>query len=292
VRDLKYILLFVSIFISLSLTSFAAEVDIPEPISFVSDYAGVIDAATEAKINDLLKELEDKTTAQVAVLTVGSTKPLSTFDYSVRVFDRWKIGQRGKDNGVLFLVAVEDRQMQITTGYGVEGILPDGKVGEIRDGYILPFFRQNRYSDGILNGTNAIAAVIAQDAGVSLVGGRSPVVVRQRGSAGSSLWVIIPILLFFLLIAAQLSGRARYRSGGRKGKKRRDVFWGPYNRPPRGPYDDLATIATIKILSDMLGGGGRGRRHRGGGFGGGFSSGGFGGFGGGRTGGGGAGGSW
>jgi len=251
------------------------EGEIPKPINYVSDYAGVIDDATEAYLNGLLRELEEKTTAEIAVLTVETTAPLDSFSYGMAVFDRWRIGKEGKDNGLLFLVAVEDRWMHIFTGYGLEGILPDGKVGEIRDTEIFPRFRDGDYAGGIKRGVELLAGIIAQDAGVELVRlglgevGVSPEPeVSPDRDFGKTL--IVFLILFFLLYFL-FRRRARARRGPSPSPWPWIFWWGwglGRGRFGLGPGSSSF------------------------GFGGGFSRGGFGGFGGGMSGGGGAGGRW
>ena len=131
-------------------------------------------------------QVRERTGAEIAVLVVPSTAPDSIEDYSIAVFDRWKIGQQGKDNGLLFLVAVQDRRMRITTGYGLEGILPDGKVGEIRDRAIIPLFRAGRYADGIVRGTEALAAaILGQAGGARRTGGASQTSAARGPGRGS-----------------------------------------------------------------------------------------------------------
>lgn len=240
----------------------AQEVEIPQPMDYVSDYAGVIDEATEAYLNALLKELEERTTAEVAVLTVKTTEPLDIFDYGMAVFDRWKPGKEGEDNGLLFLVAVEGRRMHIFTGYGLEGILPDGRVGEIRD-HVISYFKLGDYSGGIKEGVEEIAGIIAADAGVELTGlpeGEGPANAPTENMRNA---LIVLLFLFFFLY---------WLFFRRRGSRRGWHFPWPW------------------ILWW-----GSGARGFGSGFGGGFSGGGFGGFGGfggGASGGGGAGGSW
>ncbi|MBM4256573.1 MAG: TPM domain-containing protein [Deltaproteobacteria bacterium] len=170
----------------------AEEITIPQPHGVVSDFAGIIDQPTQRKLTNLIRELREKTGAEIAVVTVETTQPLTTFDYAVKIAETWKPGAQDKDNGVVFLVASKDRKMFITTGYGVEGMLPDGKVGAIQDQEIVPAFRHGNYSQGIWAGTQALATEIAHGYGVTLTGVPS----RRRGNEEP----IDPLLLFFLLI--------------------------------------------------------------------------------------------
>ena len=231
----------------------AEETEIPAPRGFVNDFAGVLDPATTAHLESLNRELTHLTGAEIAVVTIKTTKPLSVFDYAMRISEAWKPGAAGKDNGVVFLVAVADREMFIATGYGIEGALPDGLLGEIRDKVVLPRFRQGKFAEGIRAGTETLATVIAREYGVTLsTRGTLPPPNRRR-SRGNPL-----IRLLFLLFIFAFLGRGGMlpfllMGGGR----RRGTFGGSFG---------------------------------GGGFGGG--GGGFGGFGGGGFGGGGAGGSW
>lgn len=232
---------------------------IPPPQGLVSDFAGVIDHATRRQLTHLLEELRAKTGAEIAVVTVKTTQPLTTFEYAMRIAEAWQPGEKGKDNGVVFLVAVQDRQMFIATGYGVEGVLPDGRVGEIQDDYILPYFRKGDYARGILTGTHVMAHLIAQEYGVQLTGSQiPPAQPRVDRDAPSAFDLFLFSLVVIALLVAAFTGTRRSR----------------YSRFRGGPYYPIG-----------FGGGGFG-----GGFGGG--GGGFGGFGGGRFGGGGAGRSW
>src|SRR5206468_1594366 len=134
-----------------------AEPPVPTPRGFVTDLAHVIPPATEARITALVTELRAKTGAEIAVLTVDTTAPLDDFTYAMRIAEAWKPGREGEDTGVVFLVAVHDRRIRILVGYGLEGILPDGLVGEIRDRDIVPAFRAGDIGEGVWRGVLALA---------------------------------------------------------------------------------------------------------------------------------------
>lgn len=236
----------------------AAPQPVPTPLGFVSDFAHVIDPATAAALTARIEELKRKTGAEIAVVTVPTTAPDTAFDYAMRLAEAWKPGAAGKDNGVVFLVGVQDRDLFILTGYGIEGALPDGLVGEIRDREIVPRFRAGDFPGGIRAGVERLAATIAREYGVELSGAPEPMERRpaRRGAPLSPGLALLLLFLFFVVLPALSSGfgRSRRRGGG--------IFVPP-----------------------MWGGG-----FGGGGFGG--PGGGFGGFGGGGFGGGGAGGKW
>lgn len=249
--------------------------ELPSPAGPVTDLAGILDAGTQQQLLRLVREVQERTTAEIAILTVPSTEPLTLEEYAVAIFDRWKIGMRGQDNGLLFLVSVRDRRMRITTGYGLEGILPDGRVGEIRDRDIIPYFRAGRYTEGILRGTEALASQILTQGGEGTQG-RPPAdraARRQVTFWSGSTGILLGIFLLLVLFSAGLSAvdrRTYVQSRGRRGRG----GW-------RGP--SWFGAGSGGAFGGWSGGGWSG---------GGFSAGGFGGFGGGATGGGGAGGGW
>jgi uncharacterized protein len=289
--SLRNLLLAAGLFLTvLAVSATAGTASIPAPTGPVVDLAGVLDDGTERRLAELIGAVRAQTTAEIAVLTVQSTAPETIQEYSIAVFDRWKIGKRGQDNGLLFLVAVRDRKLWITTGYGLEGILPDGRVGEIRDRVIVPYFRAGKYAEGILRGTEALAAVILGKPLAAVFPG-NPLPAPPRPVAGWSPqrgnrialgyfmgFALLCLLVLFIVLPA--------------------MSWSPGFRR-RHPGASGAAYFLFTAAWAVLGGAGRrGGRSDGwsGGFGGGssgggFSSGGFGGFGGGSSGGGGAGGS-
>ena len=141
------------------------------PYNFVTDIAGIIDSSYENRLNQYLKELEQKTTAQFAVLTIGSLEGADIENFSLTVARKWGLGQKGKDNGALFLIAYMDRKWRVEVGYGLEDLLlPDGLLGSIVRKHLLPNSRKEQLSRGIFEAALAIANVIAKDAGVQLTG--------------------------------------------------------------------------------------------------------------------------
>jgi len=185
----------------------AVEAPIPEHRGYVTDNAGAM-GEWAAKTETLCRQIEQRTTAEVAVLTVRSIAPLPAQQYAQEVFDRWKIGKKGKDNGVLVLVAVGDRKMWIATGYGVEGILPDGKVGEIRDRVMLPAFRQNQYGEGIYLGVAAVGQVLGAGTG-------GPVEKKRRSAGAPMSLLLVLLMLGFLVVRSLFAGPfGAYRRGG------------------------------------------------------------------------------
>jgi uncharacterized protein len=241
-------------FLLVSASALWAESPIPKPSGLVNDFARVLSPSYKQKISRLVDELLQKTGTTVVVVTMPDLGGAEYNDYANRLYSEWGIGKKREDKGVLIFVTVKERKMRIETGYGVEGIIPDGLAGEIRDRYMIPYLKKNNFDEGLLNGTLAISQIIAKDAGVTLTGESTPRAPQGKNQGLFSLPLIIFIFLFLFVLS-----RRRRGSG---------LFWG----------------------SMILGGGGRsfgGSRSGFGGF-----SGGFGGFGGGMSGGGGAGGSF
>jgi uncharacterized protein len=161
----------------------AAAVSPPVPATppdYVVDLAGVVDDAAEGRLNALLRELERQTTAQVLVLTVRSLEGESLEAFSLDVaHNRWKLGQKGKDNGVLITLALQERRYRFEVGYGLEAILPDSLVGGIGRELMVPAFRAGDYGGGLTAAAGEVATRIAAASGVTLPG--APAVGRVPG---------------------------------------------------------------------------------------------------------------
>lgn len=180
----------------------------PKAVGYVNDFADIIPQSYEEEMTRIATELDQKTGAQVAVVTIDSLGGYYTIEeYANRLYEKWGIGQRGEDNGVLILVALKERRLWIEVGYGFEGILPDGLVGEIEDRYMVPYLKENDFGKGLLNGFSAIVKVIAKDAGVEIT--RSPTPVRAKPRSypiGGLLWPLILLLLFPFLFFRRRRG--------------------------------------------------------------------------------------
>jgi uncharacterized protein len=244
----------------------APEPAIPAPAGFVNDAAGVMDEPARARLEAFLDQLKRKTGAEFAVLTVKTTAPLDPAEYKERVFQSWKIGQHGQDNGLLLLVSLAERKITFETGYGLEGVLPDALEARIIRIEMTPRFRAGDLAGGITAGVLRVAARIAADKGVTLEWNGAELRYDAEGPDESDRGLsplAIAAMLFFLIVFVLL----RLVFGGWMGP---GAFGGR-----RGGW--------------MMGPGGWGGGFGGGGFGGGAS---FGGFGGGSSGGGGGSGGW
>lgn len=240
----------------------------PELSRPVNDLARVVDQASADAMDRIIRALQAASGDVLVVATIPTFAPYGDIrEYAVRMFENRGrgIGAKGQDNGLLILLAVEDRRVWIETGYGLEPIVTDGFAGETSRQYMLPAFRRGEYGAGLLAGVERVAGRIADARGVSLEG-VEPVRPEPRARVGIGPGTIIAILVVFLILRA-ISG------GGRGGRGRR-----------RGPF--IWGGAGWSGWNSGVGPFGRG------GFGGGGFGGGFGGFGGGRSGGGGGGAGW
>jgi len=255
----KYVLVFAFFWILFSSVIFATEeVSIPSRgQDYVNDFAGLLNYSDKLAITKFAAELERKTTAQIAVVTIKTTKPETIQGFSVRLFDQWKIGQKGKDNGVLLLMAVNDRKAWITTGYGMEGAIPDVIANKIVRDVMIPYFKRGQYSEGVTKGAIAVISLVAKEYDVEITGHETQVYQKVHHKK-SGLEIVFTILLFILVIGMRSGFLGYFLLGSMVGGRRRGGYW----------Y-------------------GAGSGGSSGGF-----SGGFGGFGGGMTGGGGGGGGW
>lgn len=139
--------------------------DVPNPRqvngTWVTDMAQMLDEPTEAQLNSMISQLERKNGTEIAVVTVPETSPAaSPKEFTTQLFNYWGIGKKGKDNGVLLLISKGDRKVEIETGYGMEAILPDAKVGNIINTQITPRFKQGDFKGGTLAGTKALVVEI------------------------------------------------------------------------------------------------------------------------------------
>jgi uncharacterized protein len=239
-----------------------------ELTGFVNDEAGVISAEYKQLLNDELNNLKLNTSVEMAVATVKSLNGTPIEDYSLNLAHK-TLGEKGKDNGVLVLLAVDDREYRIEVGYGLEGIIPDILASRIGRNIMEPSFKQGDYGKGIYDGVRVMSAILRNDTSIETEG---------TGQWGSQQFKIPPstiavmVIMFIIIAIGLISNYVRAKKEAKKEAKK------------KGKEDDKDFLAAL-ILANMFGRGGSGGSGGFGGFGGG--SGGFGGFGGGGFGGGG-----
>lgn len=247
---------------------------LPELRAPVNDFADIIAPDVERQLDQLIRALQAASGDVLVVATVPTIEPYGDIrEYAVRMFENngRGIGQKGKDNGVLIVLALEERRVQVEVGYDLEQWITDGFAGSTSRDDMVPEFRRGRFGEGLLLGATRIAARIAQGRNVTLEGVNLTREQPRRSGRGFPWPIVILIILAILFF-----------SGGRRGPRKRVRRWGGNGwsgwSSGVGPFGG--------------GGWGRGSGGFGGGFGGFGGGGGFGGFGGGRSGGGGGGAGW
>jgi uncharacterized protein len=273
----------------------AVAADFPKPVGFVNDFAYLLQESTISRLESQLVALEKDTTAEVAVVTVDNLEGSSIEQYAADLFAAWQIGKKDKNNGVLFLIAYTEHKARIEVGYGLEPVITDGRAGRILDNEVIPYFKNDDYDQGVINGVNAIENYI-RDGSPPTAAEENPVQGLMQGFHVSG------VLLIGLGIATiyVLGFMARTKSiwlGGIWG-----IIWGlvlgfgfgnllaiilmPIGLGAFGTF--LDAIMSRNYKSRSSGGMPTGWFSSWGGFNGGGGGGGFGGFGGGTSGGGGA----
>ena len=246
----------------------AAEVMPPPPAAYFNDYANVVSASTAQQLNQKLEQFERDTSNQIVVAVYPKMQSDSSIeDYTVRVAESWKVGQKLKKNGAVLFVFIQDHKLYIQVGYGLEGALPDALCKQIIDTEITPHFKQGDYDTGLTAGVNAILAATKGE----YKGAGSTVQESKNGNPASALFVVIICLIILATIIRWIANAHAYSTYSNRGYDHGMWYWLLYS------------------MFANSGGGGYSSGSSGGGFssgGGGFSGGG------GSFGGGGAGGSW
>lgn len=174
----------------------------PAPAGRVNDFANVIDSAAEAEIDRRLDLLEQQTSSEIAVATVPSLDGMSVDEYANRLFKEWGVGQAKQDNGVLVLVAPNEREMRIEVGYGLESVLPDGLAGQVIRDDFTPRFRDGDYTAGIQNGVMRLADIVEKHQVLT------PEEIAKLNEPNADLlpWILIPFLGLFITIGFGMIG--------------------------------------------------------------------------------------
>lgn len=251
----------VVIWIAAAFSASSAQLPVPPvPARLCNDLAGMLDEAAIERIESQLLEAERQTSAQIAVVTVDSLGGDYIEHFAVELFESWGIGREDEDDGLLLLIAEEERKVRIEVGYGLEGDINDSKAGRILEEFFVPSMQDGNLEKAI---EDTVAALSAEITGV-------PLEQEEMTPAAQAILIVIAVIIIVLAIGLMRYAYRQILKGGGGTKPPFSGFGGPWGGGTRGP-------------------GGFGGF---GGFGGGKSGGGFGGFGGGRSGGGGAGRGW
>lgn len=159
----------IALFLFVLVASLGFGDNIPAFKGWVNDYAGIISEKNMKTITEVAQDLKNKTGAEVAVLTVRSMSPYTSIEeFSMAVAEKWKVGEKGKDNGAIIVLAMDEREIRIEVGYGLEGLITDGTAGEILDKQVIPYFNGGDFGAGLRRGVCRIANIIGTDMGVEL----------------------------------------------------------------------------------------------------------------------------
>lgn len=229
--------------------------NLPEFNDWIVDDANIISQNVKTQLKNYIIELEQKTSAEFAIVTIKSLENYPIEDYSIKLAEKWKVGKKGKDNGLILLVAPNEKKIRIEVGYGLEGILPDGLIGTIIRQNILPEFKKENYEAGITSGALALIGIIAKNNNVTITGVPENYYNTGKYKSSSPTSDLISLLIFTVICFIIIFFNTRN-----------------FYRRPRSPFSGG--------FSSGFGGGGS------------FGGGSFGGVGGGGFGGGGASGSW
>lgn len=212
-------LLVASVLYVTGLPAFAQSKDFPAYAGHVNDFANIIDPATKQQLETILLNFENKTGAQIAIVTIQSLNERSVEDYATDLFRAWGIGAKSgenRDKGALLLVSVQDRRMRLETGYGLEGDLPDGMAGEVIR-RMKPYFRQEppQYSQGIMVAVRTLVDTLAAKWNISLEGIEDRRFAyggdQQQNLSGKGLWILAAFFLGFLFFIMLIVRDARRR---------------------------------------------------------------------------------
>src|SRR5579862_9110380 len=188
--------------LSFSVVAHAEPIKDLKPTGYVNDFAHVLDQSATSQMEDICHQIDDKAHAQITLVTINTLDGADIESYAVDLFHQWGIGAKATDRGVLILYAIRDHRARIEVGYGLEPILPDGKVGGFQR-EAIPLMRSGNYSQALLLVTSRVAEVIATDAGIQLTNAqpRAPAPTEyERPQAHISLGGLAILAIIVLII--------------------------------------------------------------------------------------------
>ena len=204
-----------------------AELQLPsQPHTYVVDLAKILTSSQKEQLEVFLKEMEDRTSNQVLMVSVPDLQGYPVADYSIRLAEKWKPGQEGRDNGVILLIAPNEREVRIEVGYGLEGALPDATAKSIIENVIVPSFKRGNFFQGIEGGLQAIDRAIA--------GEYEPMAAQSRGSGWGRLlgfFIALFIFSFFIFLARRHRAYSYDQTGWHSGS-----YWGRGGRGSGGGF--------------------------------------------------------
>lgn len=216
------LVLFMAVLLVVAISTGLSAQELPRPTGYVNDYVGLISAEETSRIEAVIQAVQSATGAEIAVVTVPSYEPYGSIEqFGVALAESWGVGASDDDSGAIIILAMQEREVRIEIGYGLEGILPDGRVGAILDEMVLPSFREGNWGAGMLGGVQGLAGYIAEEYEVDLSeqGARTPQG-GQEGSAASpldSLGELLWVLMVFSIVGGRFLWPLLFLGAGRRG---------------------------------------------------------------------------
>lgn len=202
-RILHSMTIFLFLLVSLIGSPVSAAVPKPQGDIYVQDFANLLDDSEKQELIQLGRTLEDQTKAQIAVLTVNSLEDQTPEEYALEAFRTYELGDKELNNGVLLLIANKDRKARIEVGYGLEGALPDGKVGRILDTYTIPYMQSNQPNEAVINTYKELFNVVSQEYQLNESTDSKAYVSEVNNESGMATWkklLIGAALVIFIII--------------------------------------------------------------------------------------------
>lgn len=194
----------------------------PRPQNYVNDYADLLSPEQEATLNRMLRAYEDSTSNQVVVAIFPDAEGYPVEDFSIRLAEAWKVGQKGRDNGAILAVFLKERKVRIEVGYGLEDVIPDARAFQIIRDFITPEFKRGDYYSGIRDGVQAIMAS-ASGKYAALKAARKR---KQSPPVNLAALIIFLIVVFFLMLSARR--RRGFVADSRGWRRSGPTFWGGF----------------------------------------------------------------
>ncbi len=222
---MKKVILVIVIFLSITSGLFSKDILSYRASGFLNDFANVLDSENKNRLEYLLNQVEKQSGIEMAIVTVPSIGDYSIEEAAVELFQKWGIGKKGKDNGLLFITAIQERKVRIEVGYGLEEAIPDSLAGRLLDNYTIPYFRQNNFDQGIYATTLALIDRLNQyyNLNIDLTEKENNIIEDKEKESPFSYYITFLIVLFllfrffgpffFLFFPGSFFGRGFYRGG-------------------------------------------------------------------------------
>jgi uncharacterized protein len=213
-KNIKWMKRLCAVWLLVIASGLISAVEFPKPTAYVNDFADIISNEDEQRMNDLAIEVEQKTGAQIAVVTVKNMGGMDENEYTNRLFEAWGVGGKENDNGAMIFISLTERRVRIELGYGISSILSGGRTGAILDQYVVPSLKEDKYGEGLYKGMLAVADVIAKDAKVQITGLPEQTLNQRFPENQSRDSYCIPLVVIVLLMGSMMGGGPRGGSFG------------------------------------------------------------------------------